>query len=97
MAVIPGIKYLETRAMLIESIRDESTSVLEQEAENQACYFCYERLKGKMMVICETLTINNRLQETHEIKYFVSINCYEEAKQSPELIKQRIRKPFSIN
>ena len=97
MAVIPGTNYIDPRESLLEKIRDGTVSVLEKEAENQACYFCYERLKGKMMVICETLTINNRLQETHEIKYFVSINCYEEAKQSPELIKQRIRKPFSIN
>ena len=95
MAVIPGTNYIDPRESLLEKIRDGTVSVLEKDAENnQACYFCYDRLKGKMIVIYETRTINNRL---HESKYYVGMNCYEEAKQFPELVKQRIRKPFSIN
>ncbi|HJX05726.1 MAG TPA: hypothetical protein VJ461_03380 [Candidatus Nanoarchaeia archaeon] len=94
MAVIPGIKYLETRAMLIESIRDESTSVLEQEAEDHACYFCNKRIHGKMMILSEKEIIGKRESETN---YFIHPDCYEEAKQPPELVKYKIRNPFSPN
>ena len=60
MAIIPGIKYFETKASLIEKIRDNDISVLEQEAEDHACYFCTKRIQGKMMVLSENEIINRR-------------------------------------
>jgi hypothetical protein len=94
MTIIPGIKYLETRAMLIERIRDENISVLEQEAENHACYFCTKRIRGKMMVLSDSETINRRV---HETKYYIDINCYEEAKQPPDFRNYEITTPLSMN
>jgi len=94
MAVIPHIQYLETRARLIEKIRAESSSsILEDEANKNTCYFCNKRIQGRMMVIPETFFDRG----VHNIRYYVDMNCYEEAKQPPELIKYEINTPLSMN
>lgn len=44
-----GSKYEETRAMLIEGIRDGTISGIEKVAEQHSCYFCLMPIEGTMM------------------------------------------------
>ena len=93
MAIIPHIQYLETKAMLTEKIRGESNSILEEEADKHTCYFCNKRIHGKMMVIPETFFDMG----VHNIRYYVGMDCYEEAKKHPELVKYEITTPLCMN
>jgi len=71
-----GSKYFQTLERLREGIRKNTIIFDERDSINHACYFCNQKIKGKMNVLIEKGTI--RGYET-ESKYFLDKSCYKKA------------------
>jgi len=81
-----GRKYEEKRVILMDLIREGNPNVLETKAENNSCYLCRKRIKGKMFV----LTLNEKNSFS---KFYIDEGCYRRAK----LFTEYNGIPFSLN
>ena len=72
-----GSKYEQTKKILSDKIRQGTISVLELKAENHACYFCTNKIIGKMK---ELIVIDYQKGRETESRYNIHTGCYNDAK-----------------
>ena len=73
-----GSKYKETRATLMERIRQGAIDILEAKATNHSCYFCLRSIDGKMIILVSGEKIHGQESES---KYFIDDICYRNSKR----------------
>jgi hypothetical protein len=91
MIIIPGIKYLETRASLIQKIRENNISFLEKEAikgKEYRCVVCEKKIEGRTYRLPYSEVIDGKV---NNFDFGMHPSCYEEVKKPQQF------KPFSIN
>ena len=73
-----GSKYEETRTELRRLIRSGEASTLEEIAEDNACYFCRQKIFGDMKVLERSYKVG-RVDLLS--KYYLHRSCYEDSKR----------------
>lgn len=80
MTIIPGINYFETKALLIEKIRDREVPLVNNTLD-VTCYFCLEHRPGARAIDSER--INQRARKsTYSVCFICLSDIYESAKQT---------------
>jgi hypothetical protein len=69
-------KYHENKASLRRRIRNGELPVYEGEPVDNACYFCGERIKGRMHILIDSESNNGIESET---RYTLDDLCYWQA------------------